>query len=66
MNVAGNRIVASYEGQPVTCYECGDTEHISGMPQKAWRRNGESDPPTNTRAHFAAKNLHKRRGTEDV
>ena len=41
MNVTGNRILASYDGQPVTCYGCGDTGHISGMPQKVRRRNGD-------------------------
>ena len=54
MNIAGHRALPSYDGQPVTCYGCGDSGHInqtcpkrhgggmvtSDMPQKAWRRYG--------------------------
>ena len=28
MNVAGHRILAFYDGQPVTCYGCGDIGHM--------------------------------------
>ena len=28
LNVAGNRIILSYEGQPVTCYGCGQEDHM--------------------------------------
>jgi hypothetical protein len=27
MNIANNRVLVSYEGQPSTCYGCGDTGH---------------------------------------
>ena len=28
MNIAGHRALPSYDGQPVTCYGCGDSGHI--------------------------------------
>jgi hypothetical protein len=28
MSIAGNRVLTSYDGQPVTCYRCGDTGHV--------------------------------------
>ena len=29
MNIAGHRTLPSYDGQPVTCYGCGDSGHIN-------------------------------------
>jgi len=28
MTIAGNRVLVSYEGQPMTCYGCGDTGYL--------------------------------------
>jgi len=36
MNMEGHRALLSYEGQPVTCYGCGD----SGLNQACPRRRG--------------------------
>jgi hypothetical protein len=28
INVEGNRVLLSYEGQPMTCYGCGEVGHL--------------------------------------
>jgi len=38
MNITGHRALPSYDGQPVTCYGCGDSEHINQTCPK--RRGG--------------------------
>jgi len=56
MNIAGHRAIPSYDGQPVTCYGCGEGEHINQVCPK--RRGGgmvTSDSTPNTWAHVAAK-----------
>jgi len=66
MNIAGHRALPSYDGQPVTCYECGESGHIN---QACLRRRGggmvTSDSTLNTWAHVAAKGAHNRHGTVD-
>jgi len=34
MNIAGHRAFPSYDGQPVTCYGCGDSGHINQICPK--------------------------------
>jgi len=64
MNIAGHRVLPSYDGQPVTCYGCGDSGHIN---QACPRRRGggmvTSDSTPNTLAHVAANGVHNRYGT---
>ena len=38
MNIVGHRTIPAYDGQPVTCYECGDSGHINQVCPK--RRGG--------------------------
>jgi len=39
MNIVGHRALPSYDGQPVTCYRCGDSGHINQAYPK-WRGGG--------------------------
>jgi hypothetical protein len=66
MNIAGQRAMPSYDGQPVTCYGCGDSGHINQVCPK--RRGGgmvtlDSNP--NTSAHVAAKGAQNQHGNDD-
>jgi len=66
MNIAGHRALLPYDGQPVTCYGCGDSGHINqAFPRR--RRGGmvTSDSTPNTWAHVAGKGAHNRHGTVD-
>ena len=66
MNTAGHGELPSYDGQPVTCYACGDSGHIN---QACPRRRGggmvTSDSTPNTWAHVVAKGAHNRHGSVD-
>ena len=66
MNIAGHRAFPSYDGQPVTCYGCGDSRHINQSCPK--RRGGgvaTSDSTPNTWAHVAAKGAKNHHGNDD-
>jgi hypothetical protein len=64
MVIAGNRVIVSYEGQPVSCYVCGGTGH---MRQTCLYRSSEeqASPPAsdNSWAKVVAtgKPTHKKR-----
>jgi len=64
MNIAGHRALPSYDGQPVTCYGCGNNGHTN---QACSRRRGGGmvtlDSTSNTWAHVAAKGAHIWHGT---
>jgi len=66
MNIAEHRALPSYDGQPVTCYGCGDSGHIN---QACPRRRGggmlTSDSTPNTWTYVAAKGAYNRHGTVD-
>ena len=66
MNIAGHRALGSYDGQPVTCYGCGD---IGRVNQACSKRRGEvvvtSDSTPNTWAHVAAKCAQNWNGNDD-
>jgi len=44
MNIAGHRILASYDGQPVTLRVWGHWTYVTNRPQKARRRSGDIRP----------------------
>jgi hypothetical protein len=54
MTIAGNRVLVSQEGQPTTCYRCGETGHSYLVCPKR-RRGGsaESTGPTPSWADIA-------------
>jgi len=41
LTIAGHRVLASYDGQPLTCYGCGDTGHVYQVCPKR-RRTGRA------------------------
>jgi len=66
MNIAGQRALPSYDGQPVTYYGCGDNGHINQVCPK--RRGGgmvTSDSTPNTWALVAAKGAQNQHGNDD-
>ena len=67
MTIAGNRILASYEGQPTTCYGCGRTGHMyQSCPRRQAERPRAADHSSSTWARIAAKNpLSRRDGGEN-
>ena len=65
MNIAGHRALPSYDGQPVTCYGCGDCGHINQACP--WRQGGgmvTSDSTPNTWANVAAKGAQNQRNED--
>jgi len=66
INIAGHRILASYDGQPVTCYGCGDIGHMYQVcPKRRERGKETSDTPSNTWAHVFVKGSQNRHGTDE-
>ena len=66
MNIVGHRAIPSYDGQPITCYGCGDSGYMNQACPK--RRGGgmvTSDSTPNTWAHVAAKGAQNRQGNDD-
>ena len=55
INIAGHRVLPSYDGQPVTCYGSGDSGHINQVcPRRSGGGMVTSDSTPNTWAHVAA------------
>jgi len=67
MTIAGNRILASNDGQRTTRYGCGRTGHMyQSCPRRQAERPRAVDHSSNTWAHIAAKNpLNRRDGDEN-
>jgi len=66
MNIAGHRAIPSYDGQPVTCYGCGDSGYINKVCPK--RREGgmvTSDLTPNIWTHVTAKGAQNPLGNDD-
>ena len=42
--IAGQRVLISYEGQPITCYGCGDTGHLCPTCPRRQRRSPLPSP----------------------
>jgi len=65
MTIAGNRVL-TYDGQPLTCYGCGETGH---MYQVCPSRHGASKETTSmtgtTWAQITANGPHHQRGPEE-
>jgi hypothetical protein len=49
LTITGHRVLASYEGQPITCYGCGDNGHLYQVRPR--RRNmGKTDANMTTKS----------------
>jgi hypothetical protein len=68
LTIAGQRVLLSYEGQPSTCYNCGETGHmIQDCPsrrQHAKRREQSASVSTPTYATVVTSNAAKTVGQE--
>jgi hypothetical protein len=64
MVIAGDRVIVSYEGQPVLCYTCGGTGHMrQTCPHRRSDKQASPPAPNNSWAKVAAtgKPTHKKR-----
>jgi hypothetical protein len=59
LTIRGRRVLTSYEGQPMTCYSCGDTEHIYRVcpRRRSADRTAGKETTTTTWADIAAGGL---------
>jgi hypothetical protein len=56
MKISGNRVLVSYEGQPSTCYGCGEAVHLYLVcPRRRKVAPAESTEPTTSWADIAAR-----------
>jgi hypothetical protein len=54
--VEGHRVLSSYDGQPTTCYGCGEVGHFyPTCPTRRKHRTGTTDAPRNTYAAVVAQ-----------
>ena len=66
MIIIGNRILLSYEGQPLTCYSCNDHGHQHHeCPQKKTTVNNRIVTDKNTWAHVVTTGRVRRENTEE-
>jgi ribosomal protein L19E len=57
LNVAKNRVLLSYEGQPSTCYVCGETGHmLQTCPKRRHKGNATETLQRESYAEIAAQN----------
>jgi hypothetical protein len=55
LTIAGHRLLLSYEGQPLTCYGCGEIRHVyHACPKKQKGGKVTSKEQTSTYAYIAA------------
>jgi hypothetical protein len=45
LTVVGHRVLVSYEGQPQTCFGCGDVSHLYQACPKRMTRGGSIEHP---------------------
>jgi hypothetical protein len=59
--IASNRVLITYEGQPITCYGCNATDHVYQMCPKRMESNKENkNKQTSTWAQVASARLYNR------
>jgi hypothetical protein len=59
--IASNRVLITYEGQPITCYGCNANDHVYQMYPKRMESNKENkNEQTSTRAQVASARLYNR------
>jgi hypothetical protein len=52
--IASNRVLISYDGQPITCYGCNATDHVYQMcPKRTESKKGNKNEQTSTWAQVA-------------
>ena len=55
MVIAGDRVIVSYEGQPVSCYVCGGTGHMrQTCPHRRMEEQASPPAPDNSWTKVAA------------
>jgi hypothetical protein len=66
MSIAGHRVLVSYEGQPSTCYGCGDTGDMhQDCPNRRREMNTTMEPNACSCAHILT-NGPENRGVADA
>jgi hypothetical protein len=65
MNILQNRILISYEGQPLKCYGCNEPGHqYQGCPNQKLAVNKRTATDRNTWAHVVTGGATRRETTE--
>lgn len=66
MAIAGHRVLVSYEGQPSTCYACGDAGHLhQACPNRRRDETMTGEQNGSTWSHIVSKGARSRGGGED-
>jgi hypothetical protein len=64
--IDGNRVLTSYNGQPLTCYGCGETGHIYQVcPSRHGARKETTSMTGKTWTQITANGPHHQRGPEE-
>jgi hypothetical protein len=59
--IASNRVLITYEGQPITCYGCNATVHVCLMcPKRMESKRGSKNEQTSTWAQVASVGSYNR------
>jgi hypothetical protein len=64
--IAGQRVLISYDGQPITCYGCGDTGHLYPTCPRRQRRAPLPSPTTTVTYATVAATMPQSSGDQPV
>jgi len=66
VTITGNRVLI-YEGQPMTCYGCGETEQMYQVyPKQRTRASVKHDEPPTTWADITARSKQQRKARKEL